>query len=256
MKRVYGYSEGLWRGGLILLLVLCVCLPAAADTIVGSPPNVVVVGSPPDNGTGNCIPFGCAFNGEFQQVYTSDLFTGPLTITWLDFFNTQFDNGATGMNTGTFTISLSTTTANWNSLDPNPANNIGPDSTVVFSGSLAQPWAMGQTLFIPFSAPFTYTPAAGSNLLLDIVATGTDDPQGLIYFDTNGSNNGKFNGNNVFGRLVIGTLMAGTTNELDAGYGLETGFGTGGLIPEPGPMSLMGGGLAAMAIARVRRRRK
>src|ERR1019366_8516038 len=87
-----------------------------------------------------------ATNGQYQQVYTHSLFTGPITITGLEFYNMYYSQGgATGMNTGTFTISLSTTGADWNTLSGAPLSNIGGDNTQVFSGSLAQPWAFPDT---------------------------------------------------------------------------------------------------------------
>lgn len=73
----------------------------------------VIVGLPADSNAGNCFQFGCDYshsNGgspEYQQVYTASQFTGPITITDLEFFNTQIDEGATSMNSGNWTISLS-----------------------------------------------------------------------------------------------------------------------------------------------------
>ncbi len=241
MTRVHvpGLDKALCLG--VVLLFLATATPAAAAYIVGLPA---------DSGTGNCFPFGCNYDSvgtEYQQVYTSSLFTGPMTITGLDFYNTQLDFGATAMNTGTFTISLSTTSADWNTLSGTYANNIGGDNTQVFSGSLAQAWAFGDTLTILFSTPFTYTPGPGANLLLDVLATGTGAAGGSIYFDTNGNNGGNFNGNTFFGRVY-------TNGNVDAGYGLVTGFETSA-VPEPSTFAMiLGAGLATLAAARLRKR--
>ncbi|MBA3916464.1 MAG: hypothetical protein H0X25_21990 [Acidobacteriales bacterium] len=143
----------------------------------------------------------------------------------LQFANTQVDEGATTTNSGTFTISLSTTSADWNSLAPDFSSNIGPNNTQVFSGSLFQPWAFGYSLNIPFSTPFHYDPAAG-NLLVDVRVSGSSDANGIIYFDSNGYNNGGYNGDTIFGRVycdfgsncVSGNIIA------DYGYGLATAF--------------------------------
>ena len=211
------------------LIFLAASTLAVADT--------TVVGTPADFETGNCVPFNCGgLNQEYQQVYTNSLFSGPITITGLEFYNTQFENpGVTEMAPGTFTISLSTTAADWDTLSDTPADNIGGDNTQVFSGSLAQPWAFGNTLDIAFSTPFTYTPGQGANLLMDITVTGLDPSQtGLLFFDTNGYEVA----NNIFG--LTDTGPHGSYGY--AGYGLITGFET----PEPTTRVLFGIGLLAL----------
>src|ERR1700690_2138574 len=55
-------------------------------------PNDPIIGLPADPGNGNCFPFGCAYNGSYQQVYSSSQFSGPMTITALSFYNTQINN--------------------------------------------------------------------------------------------------------------------------------------------------------------------
>ena len=217
----------------------CVALLAAIPALAN-----VTVGLPADAGTGNCFPFGCAYSGEYQQVYNSGQFSGTITITDLEFFNTAFDNGATATNTGNFAISLSTTSADWNTLSPTFANNIGGNNTLVFSGSISQAWAFGDTLTITLSTPFTYNPGAG-NLLMDVVATGTNNAGGTIYFDTNGYNGGTRDGNTFLGRVYNG-------GSIDSGYGLVTGFSTGvSTDPEPGSLALFGSGvIGLMAVVR------
>jgi hypothetical protein len=228
----------------LLTLVLCfaafAAIPAFAD---------VIVGLPADTGTGNCFPFGCAYpNGEYQQVYNAGQFSGPITITGLEFFNTQVDFGATSMNDGNWTVSMSTTSADWNTLNPNFTSNIGANNTQVFNGDLVQPWTFGDTLTINFSTPFTYDPSKG-NLLMDVMVSGATDAGGPIYFDTNGYNNGNFNGNTFLGRVY-------TTNNVNAGYGLVTGFVTGASVPEPSFLLLVGMGLGLAGIVNVRRNRR
>ena len=230
----------------VFLFVLIASTPLMAGTLV--------VGNPPDFATGNCFPFGCNYdqftaNNEYQQVYSNTLFSGPITITGLEFYNTQQDRGGTGMNTGTFTIDLSTTLADWNTLSTTPTSNLGGNNTQVFSGSLAQAWALGDTLSITFSTPFTYTPGVGANLLMDVVATGTGDALGDIGFDTN-------LGNTYFGRYYYSGFR--TVNN---GYGLVTGFDYGpnvepGTVPEPASILLVPAALGVLALLRKRNRER
>lgn len=234
--RLPGCSKVLVLGS--LWLVLAASAPAVAGT--------VVVGTPAD--INNCMPFGCDYshqgNGQYQQVYSNSLFSGPITITGLEFYDTIVNSPATGMNTGTFTISLSTTPADWNTLSATPANNIGGDNTQVFSGSLAQPWAFGDTLSITLSNSFTYTPGAGANLLMNIVATGTSATSGYVFFDAR--NDARF------GRYSSEFGSSGVDN----GYGLVTGFDTGSIAtPEPATLVLLSVGLAGLSLLRKRVRR-
>jgi hypothetical protein len=122
---------------LIQMILICVLLAFAIPVAAN-----VTVGLPADAGIGNCFPFGCSYTGGYQQVYTKSQFAGPIKITNLEFFNTKENfGGATAMNAGNWAISLSTTSADWNTLSSTYATNIGSDNTLVFNGNLAQPWA-------------------------------------------------------------------------------------------------------------------
>jgi hypothetical protein len=200
-----------------------------------------VVGLPPDPDNGNCFPFGCAYSGDYQQVYTSSLFPGPMLITSLAFYDTQGGPGPTFMNSGTWTISLSTTSVDWNTISGNPSDNIGSDNTLVFSGNLYQPWTFPDTLLIALATPFSYNPADG-NLLMDVEVSGASAPGGTIMFDANGDSTGYFNGNTIMGRQYHGYT--------DHGFGLVTGFDT--TVPEPATFVLLGAGLLALGLLRRR----
>src|SRR5690349_5964317 len=75
----------------------------------------IVIGAPGDPGDGNCYPFGCQstnptnsndWGTEYQQVYTSTDFSGPITITSISFFRNNVSAFGSGLNTGTYTLSL------------------------------------------------------------------------------------------------------------------------------------------------------
>ena len=174
------------------------------------------IGLPADTGQGNTTPFGGGYSGRYQHVYTGRAFSGIIIVTSLQFFNTQARSNATSMPSGNWTISLSTTSADWNTLSNNFSANVGGDNTLVFSGNLSQPWAFGKTLTITLSKPFAYNPRRGS-LLMDVNVSGVTGA-GLIYFDTTGYNGGARNGSTVVGHV--------DSDGVFSGYGLVTRFQT------------------------------
>ena len=208
----------------------------------------LVVGAPGDtsDGGGNCFPFGCAeaWLPEYQQVYAAADFGGPGTfeIAGLEFYHTIAVGGA--INHGTFTISLSTTSAAVNGLDTNIlSNNIGADNTVVFNGTL--PALSSGVLRFSLSSPFNYNSSTG-NLLLDVFSADATNPDFSMLLD---ARNGTAGG--LFSRAMAGDNAAGTDS-----WGLITGFTIRSVVPAP-ELSTWGMTLAGFAgIGWLARRRK
>ena len=200
-------------------------LPAAAST--------TIIGAPGDSNSGNCFPFGCTlWSPQYQQVYASSDFSSSIQIKSLLFYNNNYNVPGGTVDSGTYTISLSTTSAGVNALDTsNLANNIGADNTQVFSGSL--PALSGGVLDIVLSSAFNYDPSAG-NLLLNITAPNASNTN-YIYLDAlNGDANG------LFSRAMSNGSEFNDT-------GLVTGFSTvGSAVPEPTSWALMLVGFAGL----------
>jgi hypothetical protein len=228
---------------------------AVAASAVGGAANAqIVIGGPGDAMNGNCYPFGCPtsdWGPEYQQVYAAADFGGPITISEISFYNHNFlIPGFTGpIDSGTFTISLSTTSAAVDGLDfTNLANNIGANNTVVFSGSLPAltgPGGQGGQLNLVLSTPFTFDPGAG-NLLLDVVSTDAANDGLNAYLDAdNGDATGEFSRTYTQGGGIY-----------DNDYGLVTGFNIATTVPEPATWAMMLVGFGGLGLALRSRRHK
>src|SRR6516162_2305960 len=101
--------------------------------------DTIEIGLPAIPNNGNCIPFGCPQGygvTTYQQVYTSTAFPGTFDIASIDFFNTEFVNGAVPAE-GTYNFSFSYTNKSPGSLDlKNPLNNITSGTQAFFGGLL------------------------------------------------------------------------------------------------------------------------
>lgn len=118
-----------WIGAVLLAaaLVGSAAREAAASSIT--------IGNPA-SGEINTFPFGGAYAAllatRYQQVYSGSLFGGSFSIDAVSFYAADAP-GLSGTNAnGTYTLSLSTTSAGVNGLSSNLASNVGTDTEVSF----------------------------------------------------------------------------------------------------------------------------
>jgi len=194
------------------------------------------------SGESNFIPFGGAYANndggtEYQQVYLGSLFgTSPFLIGSVTFYAAPSTAPALNAD-GTYTLSLSTTTAPVGGLSTNFASNVGPDSYTFFSGTL--PPSVSTTMTFTLPTAFDFNPTAG-NLLLDVTFTGVTNKSDAYYIAQNDD----------FGMLssrMVNGSAGGTT-----GYGLVTTFGGAGtptIVPEPSSLGLGFAAVGSLAFA-------
>lgn len=180
------------------------------------------------------VPFAtdlCNITGSF---FRADPGTGPVDWTF-----------------ATVDVYVSTSPNSPSSMSTTFANNIGPDNTLVFSGTnvtlsdagCSGPGVCPFDMSIPFTTPFDYNPANGS-LLVELVATGF---VGTGFNDAVG-----FSGpENVVAR-VVATGTTATTGTL--GFGNSITEFTFTPVPEPASWTMMAAGAAALLWMGWRRR--
>jgi len=164
------------------------------------------------------IPFGvvnggAAYVGEYQQIYDSSAFSGPVQISKIAFSET--DPGSLAA-----TYNLSIGLGNTTRTPASPGANFATGFTTLFSGSLSAvftPTANDFDLVIPFSNPFYYDPTQG-NLLLDVTVSSATGDNVDFALDPSPS----------MGRLMLNTSGSSIVSKPD--WGLVTEFT---ITPEP-----------------------
>jgi hypothetical protein len=194
---------------------------------------------------GNCYPFKCNDTGitsgesiDYEQIYSQNAFTGPITISTLNFFNYTGYNATAPVIDGDYLITLSTTTSPLGSGYPISLSN----TETFFNGALG-----GETGNLTITGtPYTYNPSDG-NLVMEVVAT---NQAGIYNYTTNGYFNSDSTGSSTTRAYdLLGGEYAGAYND---NIGLVTGFNA---VPEPATWAFMligvgGVGAAMRKIAR------
>jgi hypothetical protein len=203
--------------------------------------------------SGNTFPFSQEFS-RYQQIIPSSEFSVPLMLTGIAFRPSVLFLNPTDTNFDV-QIDLSVTSVAPDALNSVFANNLGPSVTTVYQGNKhvvlsGTVLPNGTSLFeltFPFSAPFSYNPAAG-NLLFD-VRTGTnagkDFLTGMDVFNTvNGFSPGRVYGNSSDPGGTVGSIgLIAQLSFQDAG--------TSG-VPEPGTIWMTGTAVAGWVLLRRR----
>lgn len=203
--------SGLVLGGMV---TLAFAAPANAAP--------VVFGSPTPSFTGDCTP-GCT--PSFQTVYSGAAFgVSPVSISTISYFLADVGISGPGLNTSTYTITLSTSVNPVGSLSSNFADNVGPDVATFYVGIPAVPATAGWFTFS--GSPFAYNPTAG-DLLVDIQTTGNN----FIYSSYEGSG---FNAQRLYSFAV--NDVSGQVNS--PGYHIVTQFNAAA-VPEPAAWAMM-----------------
>jgi hypothetical protein len=185
----------------------------------------------------DCVPFGCSL--QSQEIIDKSLFSGPITINKLTFFN---NTGSGTFDPATYTFKLSTTSASVGSPSGVFAANVGPDEQVFTTTVI--PGGPIPASFSFTGVPFHYDPALG-NLLIEI-----DKPDSANTFSGFTDNNSNFSGVSR-----VWSLDNSGVGNVNTGYAPVVQIGTESVIPEPATLTLAGLGFLGLVGYGARKRR-
>ena len=207
---------------------------AAFAFLSSAPAQSLTIGTAEFSGQfGNTFPFGTNTGNRYQQAYAASNFTGPVTITGINFFAaTDSGNLARNYTGGTFTLSLSTTPLGVNTINENSNfdANLGSDNQLFTTETLT---GTVDPVLTFSGAAFNYDPTQG-DLLLDISVTGSASTSLAFQFDS--ANGGIMSRAHDFGNVFD-----------NHGLGTEFTFGEIVSVPAPGTLVILGLGLFAIA---------
>ncbi len=172
----------------LALILLCLCAPGAETATLVVPPDFAAVDgndmyadTPPPS-------TGCRFQEVYIAAYFTNLMPRPAVLVRMACRPDRTVTAPRQVELRSFELRLSTTQRGPGSLSSKFSDNLGPDTTLVFSGDVT--WftqgagpTQGPRAFdygIPFQQPFVYDPAQGNLLVEWRVA---NSPAGRPAFD-------------------------------------------------------------------------